>query len=329
MEIVHGNVTVSVRPLRYEEFTGAMPEVFIADCILKRRWRKGRAQYLVKWKGWPCRYNTWEPEEHILDFQLIRIFEQKRKLKKDKAQLKKLATKGAEKMKKKRKKSIKDTDYDVFSKNSLMNIQSHMTQSVASLPAGNRLPCYPNSEMFAPSMYRNQDDLLNSNRDNFLNTNRDNFLNTNQDTFPHSNQDTLPLSDLVPDTNKPTCNIFRSLKFKRQPFEIKHHQPHMLTNKEEQDKCNSIHHQHHHHHHRRNLHELDCLRMIKFKLGWHYEQIRSKGFGIGAAPQQYPTAATVTDVDVNDDIRTVDDLPPSPTSSLTSNSFVSDGMEEI
>ena len=22
-------------------------------------------QYLVKWKGWPVNYNTWEPEEHL------------------------------------------------------------------------------------------------------------------------------------------------------------------------------------------------------------------------------------------------------------------------
>ena len=24
-------------------------------------------QYLIKWKGWPANYNTWEPEEYLED----------------------------------------------------------------------------------------------------------------------------------------------------------------------------------------------------------------------------------------------------------------------
>lgn len=31
-------------------------------------------EYFVKWKGWSPKYNTWEPEENILDARLIHSF---------------------------------------------------------------------------------------------------------------------------------------------------------------------------------------------------------------------------------------------------------------
>lgn len=36
---------------------------------------QGKVEYRVKWQGWTPRYNTWEPEENILDTRLIQIFE--------------------------------------------------------------------------------------------------------------------------------------------------------------------------------------------------------------------------------------------------------------
>ncbi|CAI9743318.1 Hypothetical predicted protein [Octopus vulgaris] len=48
--------------------------VFAAECIQKRRIRKGKVEYYVKWKGWSPKYNTWEPEENILDLRLIEAF---------------------------------------------------------------------------------------------------------------------------------------------------------------------------------------------------------------------------------------------------------------
>ena len=52
-------------------------QVFAAEAITKKRFRKGRTEYLVKWKGWSPKYNTWEPEENILDPRLIHQYERK------------------------------------------------------------------------------------------------------------------------------------------------------------------------------------------------------------------------------------------------------------
>ncbi|XP_036396772.1 chromobox protein homolog 6a [Megalops cyprinoides] len=59
------------------ELSAVGDRVFAAESILKRRIRKGRIEYLVKWKGWAIKYSTWEPEENILDDRLIIGFEQK------------------------------------------------------------------------------------------------------------------------------------------------------------------------------------------------------------------------------------------------------------
>lgn len=49
--------------------------VYAAERIMKKRVRAGKVEYLVKWKGWSTRHNTWEPEENILDIRLIDIYE--------------------------------------------------------------------------------------------------------------------------------------------------------------------------------------------------------------------------------------------------------------
>uniref|UniRef100_A0A1A7Y9Y6 Neuronal pentraxin receptor b n=1 Tax=Iconisemion striatum TaxID=60296 RepID=A0A1A7Y9Y6_9TELE len=59
------------------EVSAAGDRIFAAEAILKRRVRKGRLEYLVKWKGWAMKHSTWEPEENILDDRLILGFEQK------------------------------------------------------------------------------------------------------------------------------------------------------------------------------------------------------------------------------------------------------------
>ncbi|KAL5258882.1 hypothetical protein ACHWQZ_G009369 [Mnemiopsis leidyi] len=54
---------------------GSDPTVYTVEKILKKRKRQGSTEYLVKWKNYTTKWNTWEPEENILDKQLILAFE--------------------------------------------------------------------------------------------------------------------------------------------------------------------------------------------------------------------------------------------------------------
>jgi hypothetical protein len=45
--------------------------VFAVEKLIKTKQEKGKTFYLVKWKGWSARHNTWEPEENILDDALL------------------------------------------------------------------------------------------------------------------------------------------------------------------------------------------------------------------------------------------------------------------
>lgn len=45
--------------------------VFAVEKLIKTKQEKGKTFYLVKWKGWSARHNTWEPEENILDEALL------------------------------------------------------------------------------------------------------------------------------------------------------------------------------------------------------------------------------------------------------------------
>ncbi|KAK7144596.1 hypothetical protein R3I94_010879 [Phoxinus phoxinus] len=57
------------------ELPAAGEHVFAVESIEKKRIRKGRFEYLVKWRGWSPKYNTWEPEENILDPRLLVAFQ--------------------------------------------------------------------------------------------------------------------------------------------------------------------------------------------------------------------------------------------------------------
>ncbi|XP_070185224.1 chromobox protein homolog 8-like isoform X2 [Littorina saxatilis] len=57
-----------------DQYSKMGERVFAAERILRKRIRKGKPEYLVKWKGWSTKFNTWEPEENILDARLINQF---------------------------------------------------------------------------------------------------------------------------------------------------------------------------------------------------------------------------------------------------------------
>ncbi|XP_026159910.1 E3 SUMO-protein ligase CBX4 isoform X2 [Mastacembelus armatus] len=73
-----GRKTKTEEPLlvcRKMELPAAGEHVFAVESIEKKRSRKGRVEYLVKWRGWSPKYNTWEPEENILDPRLLVAFQ--------------------------------------------------------------------------------------------------------------------------------------------------------------------------------------------------------------------------------------------------------------
>ncbi|RVE70001.1 hypothetical protein OJAV_G00083410 [Oryzias javanicus] len=60
-----------------EELSAVGEQVFDAECILNKRVRKGKLEFLVKWRGWSSKHNSWEPQENILDPRLLAAFNKK------------------------------------------------------------------------------------------------------------------------------------------------------------------------------------------------------------------------------------------------------------
>ncbi|XP_023672327.1 uncharacterized protein [Paramormyrops kingsleyae] len=49
----------------------------VSSMFLATRGYWGNVEYLLKWQGWPSKYSTWEPEDHILDPHLVLAYEEK------------------------------------------------------------------------------------------------------------------------------------------------------------------------------------------------------------------------------------------------------------
>uniref|UniRef100_A0A5S6QHD1 Chromo domain-containing protein n=1 Tax=Trichuris muris TaxID=70415 RepID=A0A5S6QHD1_TRIMR len=56
--------------------------VFGAEYLRKKRLRKGKVEYLVHWSGYSSKFDSWEPEENILDRRLLEEFKKSRRKKK-------------------------------------------------------------------------------------------------------------------------------------------------------------------------------------------------------------------------------------------------------
>nr|VZI21178.1 unnamed protein product [Spirometra erinaceieuropaei] len=62
---------------------GRESNIYTVERLIKRRVRMSKVEYLVKWKNWPEKHNTWEPDENILDRELIKSFYDEEERKKE------------------------------------------------------------------------------------------------------------------------------------------------------------------------------------------------------------------------------------------------------
>lgn len=118
-------------------------EEYVVEKIVDRRERKGKIEYLLKWKGYDSSANTWEPKENLECPELIKAFEDSR------TAVKKEASKDKEKTKKskpssttgsgssKRKDSDAENDSDAADGDDNASTKSSKSKSTTAAAADN------------------------------------------------------------------------------------------------------------------------------------------------------------------------------------------------
>ncbi|UJR21181.1 hypothetical protein I4U23_024279 [Adineta vaga] len=74
-----GNKKTSAMILANKKREESLNKTYTVERLLKRRRRKGRTEYLVKWKHYDRSHNSWEPEGNILDKSLIDSYKKQSK----------------------------------------------------------------------------------------------------------------------------------------------------------------------------------------------------------------------------------------------------------
>ncbi|CAF1578161.1 unnamed protein product [Adineta steineri] len=74
-----GNKKTSAMLLANKKRDELLNKTYTVERLLKRRKRKGRIEYLVKWKHYDRSHNSWEPEGNILDKSLIESYKKQTK----------------------------------------------------------------------------------------------------------------------------------------------------------------------------------------------------------------------------------------------------------
>ncbi|KRZ83953.1 NAD(P)H-hydrate epimerase, partial [Trichinella sp. T8] len=63
----------------FEKMATGGSDIYMAECIMNERKRKGKKEYLVRWEGYSEKYDTWEPASHILGYELLQEYNEAKK----------------------------------------------------------------------------------------------------------------------------------------------------------------------------------------------------------------------------------------------------------
>jgi len=67
-----------VQELSTNDCNQAETKIYAVGAVLKRRFVGKKHWYYIQWKGYPSKYNTWEPSEHVGQLDLVKLFDQEK-----------------------------------------------------------------------------------------------------------------------------------------------------------------------------------------------------------------------------------------------------------